>query len=315
MKKIKNLVFIALISSILTSSITVFADATVINSTKKTTDSKSGVKTVTEIQELSDSSIKEIKTQSDGGIIDNTYYPDGSSISKIIVDGRLIGTDKGKPGQYSTTYKTLKESLNKKEGNTIAKDGNEDLGSFSDLSKAVITDWQQNLDGSWCWVENGVPAIGWRDIKNQKYYFDSDGKMHTGWLQYGSDWFYFLPNGDMVQGSLKIDGKWYNFKPDGRMQVNSDFMPSFTDSNATTYYFDETGACTNVDDFFVKKATGLRELYGHLYYFDSESQRHIGWLNFNNYWYFFDENGIAVRSTTKVIDGKSYTFSVSGALI
>lgn len=314
--RLKSIIVIGLIMGAVMETTPVFADVYIINSIKKTTDSKSGVTTVREIQQLSDGSIKEILTQSDNLSEENTYYPDGSSIEKFYVDGELKGTDKGKPGEYSATYKALEESLNKKESNAIVKDGNKDLGSFSDLSNAIITDWQQNLDGSWYWMENGVPATGWRDIKNQKYYFDFDGKMHTGWLQYGNEWFYFLPNGDMIDGRFKINGTWYSFSR-GRMQLNGsgDSIFSLDGSASKEYYYDSTGACTNVDDDFIKSATGLRELYGHLYYFNSDSQPQIGWLKVNGYWYFFDQNGIAVRSTTKVIDGKSYTFGVSGALV
>lgn len=109
-KTIKNLLIISLLTTSIISPIPVFAETYVVYSSKEIT-SGDGIETVTEIQKLSDNSIKEIKTQSNGFVLEHTYYPDGSATDKIYEDGILKSSRDYGQGEYIATYRTLNQSM------------------------------------------------------------------------------------------------------------------------------------------------------------------------------------------------------------
>ncbi|MFQ7869664.1 MAG: hypothetical protein ACLRHG_02860, partial [Coprococcus phoceensis] len=41
-------------------------------------------------------------------------------------------------------------------------------------------------------------------MAGKKYYFMSDGHMHTGWLSFGSRYYYMMPDGHMHTGWLSF---------------------------------------------------------------------------------------------------------------
>jgi glucan-binding YG repeat protein len=64
--------------------------------------------------------------------------------------------------------------------------------------------------------------------------------------------------------------------------------------------------------------TGWKQVGGKWYYFDLKTgaMRQSAWLSTTNgNWYYFDSNGAMLASTTRKIDGTTYTFDANGRWI
>ncbi len=79
--------------------------------------------------------------------------------------------------------------------------------------------WTKDTSGNWNWIVNGVKAVGWKNINNNWYYFESDGKMKTGWLKDSGNWYCFADDGHMFVGWICYSKKWYYMNFDGVMQT------------------------------------------------------------------------------------------------
>ena len=59
--------------------------------------------------------------------------------------------------------------------------------------------WGRTSDGSWIFLENNAPGIGWKLVNGYWYYMDGNGIMQTGWINYKGNWYYLYPNGQMAK--------------------------------------------------------------------------------------------------------------------
>ncbi len=88
---------------------------------------------------------------------------------------------------------------------------------------AAAEGWRKDGTGWWYQdADGGYPAVEWRNIHYNKYYFDADGYMATGWQIVDGEWYYLcprqdgaLPEGAMASGVVEIDGRTHCFGPDG----------------------------------------------------------------------------------------------------
>lgn len=62
---------------------------------------------------------------------------------------------------------------------------------------AAHAEWRQS-GSNWWYTEGSSYAIGWAQIDEQWYYFDSKGYMKTGWLCDRGNWYYFYGDGTMA---------------------------------------------------------------------------------------------------------------------
>ncbi len=136
------------------------------------------------------------------------------------------------------------------------------------LNAEDVTGWYVE-NGSWVYLENGVPKtgfvttdgiiyhinengsmdIGWVTIEGRIYYFNGNGAMYLGWLEtdegtyyfteagaavgwaeIDADRYYFDENGHMVTGQMKIDGKLCSFGEDGILDAQIDMTIPGTQS-------------------------------------------------------------------------------------
>lgn len=95
--------------------------------------------------------------------------------------------------------------------------------------------WKQDSNGWWN-TEGTSYSIGWRNIDNTWYYFNSNGYMKTGWVNDGGKWYFMQPSGSMQTGWLFDNGTWYYLNTSGAMQTG------FVQVNNKTYYLLESGA-------------------------------------------------------------------------
>lgn len=191
--------------------------------------------------------------------------------------------------------------------------------------------------------------------RGEWYYFASSGKMQTGWLKYNGSWYYLWPDGHMMRnatmvdgaftyranasgrvtrlsgwdntggvweyfkngirhtGWLKSGGRWYYLRPNDGVMVYDCRL----EIGGKTYIFTDSGAlstggweyCTRTDP-----EPGWPE-DNHWYYANSDGTVKAGWLKYNGSWYYLDPETFAMVTGDAVIDGVSYSFSNSGALL
>ena len=194
-------------------------------------------------------------------------------------------------------------------------------------SAGAVQDAWKNIDGKWYYFSDLEMLTGGPySIDGKLYYFKDSGALYTGWkyVQFTDEdgmagwsaWAYFTSSG-AVTGWKKIDGKWYYFRDNGEMFVgwlNTD-PTYFTNKHGTSgdwYHFGESGAMDagkwiRQTDYFAAKTSW--------YYFLSSGKQAMGWLKTGGKWYYLDpEDGGAMVTGMKIIDGVMYYFEENGAL-
>ena len=158
--------------------------------------------------------------------------------------------------------------------------------------------WQK-IDSDWYFYdEDGLRAIGKKNINGSTYYFNQEGVMQTGWKWLENHWYYYANSGAMKTGWIKDNEKWYYLNQDGIMQIGKQEI------NGTRYYLNTSGAMQ----------TGWQWLDKHWYYYADSGAMKTGWLKDQGTWYYLeDQEGIMLVGFQQV-DGKQYYFSASGAM-
>lgn len=156
--------------------------------------------------------------------------------------------------------------------------------------------FKQDESGKWYFENTDGTRItgGWVKDNEEWYYLGADGFMVTGWLNTGTDesakWFYLNPKeydaatglskGQLITGWINVGNRWYYANPDSY----------------------------NGTDVLLQKG-----------------QMVTGWLKWTDgNWYYLNPDeydlstglskGQMIASTTKIIDGVSYTFTDSGIM-
>ncbi|EES51215.1 cell wall-binding protein [Clostridium botulinum] len=74
-------------------------------------------------------------------------------------------------------------------------------------------EWKQNNTG-WWYTQSSSYAIGWTQIDEKWYFFDSSGYMNTGWIEDNGNWYYCYGDGSMANNCyagnyyLNNNGVW-----------------------------------------------------------------------------------------------------------
>lgn len=117
-------------------------------------------------------------------------------------------------------------------------------------------------------------------------------------------------NGKLLSGWQKVDGEWYVLE-----EVKTPLM-------VTGWYWDKSYKGWFYLDGSGKMLTGWIKDKGLWYYLYPETTNSTvkgmmatGWLSYKGKWYYLDPNKGYMYTGTHVIDGKTYTFDSSGALV
>ena len=200
----------------------------------------------------------------------------------------------------------------------------------SDRVYAAEAGWRQNSKGWWYQFEDGTwPAEEWLQVDGKWYYFDADGYMKTGWLELDDKWYYLKNNGAMATGwyPAPTDAgptEWFYFNPGGSMRTG------WLYDNNNWYYLGKSMYHDNVYTIDGEKycfSSGGRMLTGwrqwpaedgvtEWFYFRESGKLHIGWLKYNGYWYYLNEQMYHAKAgsayAVATIDGKTYRFDSNG---
>lgn len=159
--------------------------------------------------------------------------------------------------------------------NIKAKDKNYDYKYYLDKDFSIIVGWKE-IDNAWYYFDSeGIMKTGWID-NNGLYYLDDSGEMKTEWNKIGTDTYYFNKYGQAAKGKKLIDSKYYFFDEKGRLQKG------FFLKNGKTFYSDEAGVL--VTNQWITKGR-------HKYYIKADSSMAIGDLFLNGIMEKFDKNG------------------------
>ena len=121
-------------------------------------------------------------------------------------------------------------------------------------------------------------------LRNDWFYFGTDGKMLTGWQQIGGEYYYLNSDSKNVLGKM---------------------MTGWLSDGTNKYYMDTSSG---------KMAHGWKELEGSWYYFNDAGHMMTGWIQLSGVYYYLDPStGKMAANTTLTIDGVSYTFASNGA--
>ena len=216
---------------------------------------------------------------------------------------------------------------------------------YFDTSGVMLTGWKQlttKSSGStkyWFYLDEtagsslGKMAIGWKKVKDNWFYFDSDGRMVTGWKELTTStskgekyWFYFTETsganqGKMVTGWLKNKGNYYYFDSNGYMVTG---WKSIKSDNGVYhwFYFDETKGANlgrmlmNEWKQLTTKSSGSTK---YRFYFDGNGYMKTGWYKYKDSWYYLRETGslmgAMVSNTCETISGVYYCFDKDGKLL
>ena len=184
-------------------------------------------------------------------------------------------------------------------------------------------DWDRDGKSDYYIQKDGTKAIGVKEVDNQYYYFDNDGKLQYGvfhesngktyyygrwtgarqydyWLDWDRDGksdYYIQKDGTKAIGVKEVDNQYYYFDNDGKIQYG------VTDG---TYYYGRWSGTRQYNYIWDVEQDGKYD-----YYFGEDGKKVTNyWLDNNSdekYDYYFGSDGMAINGVNE-IDGKYYYF-------
>ena len=172
-----------------------------------------------------------------------------------------------------------------------------------EASGAAKTGWLRD-GGAWYWLdpESGAMATGWYRDGAAWYYSDGSGAMLANrWLKQGGTWYYLNPSGSMRTGWLYDGGSWYWLDPESGAMATG-----FVDDGGTAYYCDGSGRMA---------ANRWINESGTWYALSKSGAVRTGWFQEGSARYWLDPQTGAMAVGERIIDGRQYFFSSSGAMV
>lgn len=141
-----------------------------------------------------------------------------------------------------------------------------------------------NGDKKYISRENGILKVSeWSEIDGCKYYSKSDGTL-------------------AANESLEIDNVSYSFSKDGKLIV-ANWINS---EDGYSYYMGNDGSLYK---------NGVFNIDNKLYGFDTKGRKLVGLFNINSEKYYADKNGVIIKNSWNLVDGKYYYSNNDGKLM
>lgn len=199
----------------------------------------------------------------------------------------------------------------------------------------------------WRYVDsNGENHKGWFQENGYWYYFETCGHMARNILRKIDGKIYsFAPDGHMeVNKHTEIyyeETPWNHtgpneYNPLGKamfklnIDIDSNGICTITDPKGSDGYYAKINVSINNilstgETHSDITASKNKDAFYHALFFDKNGDQVFGWYlktvfdatthSFADKWEYYDKNGVQVKSTTVVIDGKTYSFDSEGHLI
>jgi len=192
---------------------------------------------------------------------------------------------------------------------------NEEIWYYSNKDGTVVKGWKE-IDGKPYYfnVANGRMIYSEsRYIDGTEYTFDAAGHpspkpFKSGWKKLGNGKWNYYSNYKRIYGWKKIDGKWYYFfTNDGTLCEQPTVM-----YKGIIYVFDSNNTLTSKTGWINIKNNQKDQWF----YVNKGGIATTGWKKLSGSWYYFGTNdGIMLRSCSRTIDGKTYTFDKNGVCL
>lgn len=146
-------------------------------------------------------------------------------------------------------------------------------------------------------------------------------KSQKEWKQVGSDWTY--NTGTEKKERLaheweQINGVWFYFNDKGIMQKNT----TIKDYKGNENVLNADGALTNrTEPKYEYKEEGDGVAYsqkvidGKTYFVNAKGENKIGWVMYNEKWYYTNKDGVMQKDTTIIEGAKKFVLDANGAWI
>lgn len=261
--------------------------------------------------------VSEAGNDGPGSYLIRSYYfgPDGSR-----QDLTGLKTIDGKTYFFNDNHSLLIDQVQTIDGQIYGFDEKGELkrNSFAHANRDYKT---------WYYLgEDGKAVKGWQTIDGFRYYFLENGVQAKDKLvEVGDSLYYFDKDSGQLwtNRQLRKDGFIYQIGADGRALDITDQKTRFeTQADGKTYFIDENG----------QKATGLQDIKGNKYYFDTDGVLQKNFLlgldenqqvidassssnrsnPFNTFYYFDAESGAAVKNKLEKIGDDLFYFGEEG---
>lgn len=179
--------------------------------------------------------------------------------------------------KYNGDPKSFDESMTPGNKTNIPSEIDENGNAVSMNDKRTTNCW---VDGKY-YDSRGYNVTGWKNIKNNWYYFSPDGIVQKGWKYLNSKWYFLENDGRRSTGWRYIKQKWYFFNQDGEMQTGW-----VHGGHNVWYHLKQDGSMT----------VGWVKDKGKWYYMNSNGVMHTAWLKYKNKWYYLNPNDGAMKT-------------------
>ncbi len=127
------------------------------------------------------------------------------------------------------------------------------MASAEETQPQVENGWKEHAEG-FQYLENGVPAVGWRAIDGEAYYFDQNGWMQTGEKKLGYQGFTFDASGHLrgIQRLENSQEETVYYYGDGKYILR----------DGNLYWEDSAGSRNQIFDWEAHGMSGFSELSG-----------------------------------------------------
>lgn len=174
----------------------------------------------------------------------------------------------------------------------------EDLLQYYYQGKKKTDGWFQIAGNTYYLTPEGA-SIGWKTIENQKFYFDSKGKMEIGLTKIGKKYYYFNQDGSL---KMKTDEPGLSIDQNGVCHIKTGW---YKDQKGKYFYRLSSGKIAK--NKWIKTKSKK-------YYVGKNGRRTIGLKKIKGKKYYFNKKGEMVRNKTIRIKGKKYTFKKNGQM-
>ena len=160
--------------------------------------------------------------------------------------------------------------------------------------------WVQEDDGIKYMQEDGQYAVGFLDVDDNRYYFDSDGHLVYGkfYVEEEDCYYYSNEQGIVQYGAIRTEKEFFIADYTGRL------LTGFVEYDGQRYYFNS----------IAQLVVGWFKHEDAWYYADSLGRVMTGFVTVDGYRYYLNSDGRRVEDTIMEIDGITYCFNSDGSV-